>query len=85
MDTDDFAVVQLQTLYTILTYVVIALPFAIGNGYLASLLGRNVPVWVILTLIPIVNYVFLVYVGYVVLYRILGYLKDLSGRSPPAR
>ncbi len=84
MEPEDLAVVQLQTIYSILTYVVIAVPFAIGNGYLAARLGRNVPVWVVLTLIPIVNYIFIVYVGYVVLYRILDCLKEISDRSPRA-
>ena len=44
-------------------------------------MGRNKILWVVLTLIPIVNFVFLYYVMYSVLLYILDRLNALSGKS----
>jgi hypothetical protein len=57
--------------------ILFAIPFAIGNGYLAPRLGKNVAVWVILTLIPLVNFFFAIYV----LYKIIFALLDRSARA----
>jgi hypothetical protein len=56
--------------------------FAIANGYLAARLGRSVPAWVILSLIPIVNVFFYLYMGYTVLFFIIDRLKEVSTRAP---
>ena len=55
---------------------------AIANGYLAARLGRNVPVWVILSLIPVVNVFFYLYMGYTVLFFVIDRLKQISARAP---
>jgi len=47
-----------------LPLVTIMITFAIGNGFLAARLDRNVAVWVILSLIPVVNFWFYVYAAY---------------------
>ncbi|HTW50623.1 MAG TPA: hypothetical protein VME45_01865 [Stellaceae bacterium] len=66
--------------FLILFGVYIAL--AIANGYLAARLGRSVPAWVILSLIPIVNVFFYLYMGYTVLFFIIDRLKQVSARAP---
>ncbi len=63
--------------YTIIQFLpfvffsLFAIPFAIGNGYLATRLGKSAAVWVILTLIPIINYLFGIYVLYKVIFAVL--------------
>jgi hypothetical protein len=49
--------------------------FAIGNGFLAKRLGHSVGLWVILSLIPIINYFFYFFVIYA---TVLGILKRLN-------
>ena len=59
--------------YTIIQFLpfvffsLFAIPFAIGNGYLATRLGKSVAVWVI----PIINYLFGIYVLYKVIFAVL--------------
>jgi hypothetical protein len=53
---------------------------AVGNGFIAARLGKSVALWVILSLIPIFNFFFLYYVGYVVVLRILGRLDNVVAR-----
>lgn len=54
-----------------LPLLALSIPFVIGNGYLAAKIGRNAAAWVIFTLIPLVNYFFLIYVAYPVIFSIL--------------
>lgn len=61
-----------------LPMIVIFIGFAIGNYFIADRMGRNKIVWVILTLIPIVNFIFLYYVIYSVILYILDKLNGLS-------
>lgn len=58
----------------------IMIAFAIGNGFLATRLDRNVPVWVILSLVPIVNFWFGIYVTYQVIFFVVDRLKGTSAR-----
>jgi hypothetical protein len=62
----------------LLPVLLISVPFAIGNGYLASRLGRNALIWVILSLIPLVNYVFFIYVAYQVVFFIVDRLSSTT-------
>ena len=55
------------------------LGMAIGNGFLARRLGHSVALWVVLSLVPVINYFFYIYVGYAV---ILGILKRLDALQP---
>lgn len=82
MDGDDIASLELQQIFSIITYIAVSIPFAIGNGYLASRLGRNVAAWVVLTLIPVINTVFVVYVVYIVIYALFDRLRDIADRLP---
>jgi hypothetical protein len=63
--------------------LLIGIPFAIGNGYLASRLGRNAFVWVVLSLVPLVNYFFFLYVGYQVVFHLIDRLGELT-KKPAA-
>ena len=65
--------------FLILFGVYIAL--AVANGYLAARLDRSVPAWVILSLIPIINVFFYLYMGYTVLFFIIDRLKQISPRA----
>jgi hypothetical protein len=56
--------------------------FAIANGYLAARLNRSVPTWVILSLVPIVNVFFYLYMGYTVLFFVIDQLKQIPARAP---
>ncbi|HXS39118.1 MAG TPA: hypothetical protein VN766_02980 [Stellaceae bacterium] len=62
--------------------VIVALwiALAVGNGFIARALGKNVALWVILSLIPIVNYFFYIYIAYSVILGILYKLNALEGR-----
>jgi hypothetical protein len=59
----------------LLPVLLISVPFAIGNGYLASRLGRNALIWVILSLIPLVNFI---YVAYHVVFFIVDRLPNTT-------
>ena len=65
MDDNGYYLMQLVPL------VVVSIAFAIGNGHLAPRLGANRLLWVILSLLPLVNYLFFVYVGYQVVFFIV--------------
>jgi hypothetical protein len=63
--------------------VIIALwiALAVGNGFIARALGKHVVLWVILSLIPIVNYFFYIYIVYAVILGILHRLNAITARS----
>ena len=54
---------------------------AVGNGFIARALGKHVALWVILSLIPIVNYFFYIYIAYSVVLGILHRLNAITARS----
>ena len=62
-----------------LPMLLISLPFAIGNYHLAQRLDRGPWQWAVLTLVPVVNYFFMVYVVYTVVCAIL---DRLAPRAP---
>lgn len=53
---------------------------AVGNGFIARALGKHVTLWVILSLIPIVNSFFYIYIVYSVVLGILDRLNSLKTR-----
>jgi hypothetical protein len=63
--------------------VVIALwiALAVGNGFIARALGKSVPLWVVLSLIPIVNYFFYIYIFYAVVLGVLHRLNAITARA----
>lgn len=62
----------------LLPWLVIQIPFAIGNSYIASRLNRNVPLWAILSFIPIIGYFFMIYLVYTVILHFLDRAKEIS-------
>jgi hypothetical protein len=56
------------------------LGMAVGNGFLARKLGHNIVLWVVLSLLPVINYFFYVYVGYAVILAILKRLDAIQAR-----
>ena len=53
---------------------------AVGNGFIARALRKNVGVWVALSVIPLVNYFFYIYIAYSVVLGVLNKLNALEGR-----
>jgi len=64
----------------LLVLVVLWIALAVGNGYLAHALGKHVALWVVLSLIPVVNYFFYIYIAYAVVLGILRRLNALQAR-----
>ena len=64
----------------VVIFVALWIALAVGNGFIARALGKHVTLWVILSLIPIVNYFFYIYIAYAVVLGILGRLNSLQAR-----
>ncbi|HEV8678466.1 MAG TPA: hypothetical protein VGQ90_03750 [Stellaceae bacterium] len=73
-----FAVMALYFLFLLAVYIAIA----VANGYLAARLEKSVPLWVVLSLIPIVNFGFYIYVFYVILFFVIDRLKLIAPAGP---
>ncbi|HEV8015906.1 MAG TPA: hypothetical protein VGP48_10255 [Stellaceae bacterium] len=65
----------------LIVIVALWIALAVGNGFIARALGKHVALWVILSLIPIVNYFFYIYIAYAVVLGILHRLNAISARS----
>jgi len=61
-------------------YLAIWIGMAIGMGCIAARLKKSVVLWVILSLIPVYNFFFWYYVGFVVVLRMLDRLNQISAR-----
>jgi hypothetical protein len=68
-----------------LLFIIIVVAFwiaiAVGNGFIARALGKSVPLWVILSLIPFVNSFFYIYIIYAVILGVLHRLNAIAARS----
>ena len=62
--------------------MVVSIPFAIGAWFVAGRMGRSRALWVILTLVPFVNFFFYIYAIFAVLLYILDRLNQVA---PPSR
>ncbi|MBT5945265.1 MAG: hypothetical protein HOK98_02460 [Rhodospirillaceae bacterium] len=62
-------------------FLIIFVGLAIGNYFIAGRMGRNKILWVVLTLIPIVNFVFMYYVIYAVILYVLDKLNAVTDRA----
>jgi hypothetical protein len=67
--------------FIIIVAVAVWIAIAVGNGFIARALGKHVALWVILSLIPIVNYFFYIYLVYAVVLGILHRLNAITARS----
>jgi hypothetical protein len=65
----------------IIVMVALWIALAVGNGFIARALGKSVVLWVILSLIPIVNYFFYIYIVYAVVLGVLHRLNAIAARS----
>jgi hypothetical protein len=63
-----------------LPLLIIFVGLAIGNYFIAGRMGRNKILWVVLTLIPIVNFIFMYYVIYAVILYVLDKLNRVAER-----
>ena len=66
-----------------LPLILIFVGLAIGNYFIADRMGRNKILWVILTLIPIVNFIFMYYVIYAVIIYVLDKLNAVTNKANP--
>ncbi|HVA13525.1 MAG TPA: hypothetical protein VNF99_09765 [Stellaceae bacterium] len=69
------------SLPVLIVMIALWIALAVGNGFIARALGRHVVMWVILSLIPIVNYFFYIYIAYAVVLGILHRLNAITARS----
>ena len=65
----------------IAAFVALYIALAVGNGFVAKALGKHVALWVILSLIPVVNYFFYIYIFYAVVLGILHRLNAIAARG----
>ena len=68
----------MDTLGTFIFPILLGIPFAVGNYYLARRLGKNSTKYVILSLIPVFNYCFFFYLTYLVVFKILDKLDSID-------
>lgn len=84
-------------LFGLLPLILISIPVAIGFGFLAKRLEKSPALWVVLSLIPVLNYFFWIYASFVILFYVLDSFRAIkeqmaalaapsgSGGSPPPR
>jgi hypothetical protein len=85
MDSDTTTTIM-DAILSVPTFTVVLLLWlgmAVGNGFIARRLGHSVVLWVVLSLVPVVNYFFYIYVGYAVILGILKRLDALQARLYP--
>lgn len=78
----------MASFFPILLLVLIAVLFAFGFAKLAGRVGHGPVLWAVLSLIPLVNYFFWIYAGFVVVLHMLDRLNAIAPRaatSTPAR
>ena len=73
METD-----TISRLAQFLPMMLIGIFFSIGSYHLAKRLNKNQVLWVILTIIPIINVFFYFYVTFCVVYAVLDKLKAIQ-------
>ena len=71
----------METFGQFIPIMLISLPFAIGNFFLAKRLGENAALWVLLSLVPLVNIFFFWYASYKTLFAILDRLDRSNVRG----
>lgn len=69
-----------NVLISLLPWMLMSIPMAFGNYFLARRLDRNPILWAMLSLVPILNFFFLLYIYYVLIFRVLDYLRNISER-----
>jgi hypothetical protein len=77
---DDVYVNYYPSLPLLVVLIALWIALAVGNGFVARALGKSVVLWVILSLIPIVNSFFYIYIVYAVVLGILHKLNLIQAR-----
>ena len=67
---------MVMSLAPLLMFLLFGILFGIGNYFLAKRIGANRLIWVLLSIIPIVNFLFMYYVIYKTVYAILDRLNN---------
>jgi hypothetical protein len=80
MEMDESYTSFYPSLPVLIVMIALWIALAVGNGFIARALRKHVGVWVALSLIPIVNYFFYIYIAYSVVLGILNKLNALEGR-----
>lgn len=62
-------------------FIALWIALAVGNGFIARALGKQVWLWVVLSLVPIVNYFFYIYIVYSVVLGVLNRLNAIQSRT----
>jgi hypothetical protein len=72
---------------SLVPFIVVGIPFAVANYYLAPRLGKSAARWALLSLIPVFNLVFIWYAIYRMAFSVLDRLAELENqkRGPPPR
>ena len=70
-DPNTMAALAALGVVELVVFLIFGIILAIGNYALAQRLGKNGVLWAIFTLIPGINFIFLYYVFYQVIYGIL--------------
>lgn len=60
------------------SFGIIPVCYAIGMYFLAPRINANRPLWVVLALIPYVNWAFQIYVGFRVMFLVLDHLAEIK-------
>lgn len=68
----------MQVLMQLLPLTIISIGWAIGMYFLAPRIGANRWIWVILSLIPFVNFFFFIYASFKILFFVLDSLKTIQ-------
>ena len=69
------------SLPVVIVVVALWIALAVGNGFIARALGKHVVLWVILSLIPVVNVFFYIYIAYAVVLGVLHRLNVVIARG----
>ena len=77
---DDVYVNYYPPLPLLVVLIALWIALAVGNGFIARALGKSVVLWVILSLIPIINSFFYIYIVYAVVLGILHKLNMIQSR-----
>jgi hypothetical protein len=82
MDTEpNPAVIAVVVVFYLVSFLVLAVLLAIGNAGIAGRLGKSKALWVILSIVPGVNIIFMYYVFYQIIYGILDRLPPPTPRQ----
>jgi hypothetical protein len=82
MDTEpNMAIVLAGVLTELFIFLILGVLLAIGNAGIAGRLGKSKALWVVLSIVPGVNIIFMYYVFYQIVYGVLDRLPPLAPRQ----